>query len=89
VKPITAVVFALLLAAAACGSSDVTKDSFSSALEERTDLTKAQVRCVVDETFDSFDQDAINDLYTASDTDDVADADEQEFQKIVEGCVDS
>ena len=88
-KPITAVAFALLLALSACGSSDVSKDSFRSALDDRTDLTKAQLDCVVDDTFTTFDQDAINDLYTASDKKDVADADEQKFQKIVEGCLDN
>ena len=88
-KPITAVAFALLLAVAACGSSDVSKDSFRSALDDRTDLTKAQLDCVVDDTFSTFDQDAINDLYTASDQEDVADTDEQKFQKIVEGCLDN
>jgi hypothetical protein len=89
VKPITAVAFALLLVLTACGSSDVSEDSFRSALDDRTDLTKAQLDCVVDDTFSTFDQDAINDLYTASDQKDVADADEQKFQKIVEGCLDS
>jgi hypothetical protein len=87
VKPITAVAFALLLVLSACGSSDVSKDSFRSALDDRTDLTKAQLDCVVEDTFDTFDQDAINDLYTASDKKDVADKDEQKFQKIVEGCL--
>jgi hypothetical protein len=87
VRSITAVAFAVLLAAVACGSSDVSRDSFSSALQERTELTKAQVTCVVDKTFDAFDQDAINDLYTASDRKDVANADEKRFEKIVEGCV--
>ena len=86
-KPITAVAFALLLALSACGSSDVSKDSFRSALDDRTDLTKAQVSCVVDDTFDTFDQDAINDLYTSSDRKDLADKDEQQFEKIVKGCV--
>ena len=89
VRSIAAVVFALLLATVACGSSDVKRDTFSDALAERTDLTKAQLDCVVDDTFSTFDQDAINDLYTASDQKDVADADEQKFQKIVEGCLDN
>jgi len=89
VRSIAAVVFALLLASAACGSSDVTKETFSDALAERTDLTKAQVTCVVDETFDTFDQDAINDLYTSSDRKELADKDEQQFEKIVKGCVKS
>jgi hypothetical protein len=89
VRSISAVVFAIALAAVACGSSDVSRDSFSSALEDRTDLTKAEVNCVVDKTFDTFDQDAINDLYTAADVSDVSDADEKAFEKIVEGCVKS
>jgi hypothetical protein len=87
VRSIAAVVFGLLLAAAACGSSDVTKETFSDALSERTELTKAQVSCVVDDTFDTFDQDAINDLYTSSDRKDLGDKDEQQFEKIVEDCV--
>ena len=89
VRSIAAVVFALLLATAACGSSDVSEDTFSDALQERTELTKAQVTCVVNETFDTFDQDAINDLYTSSDRKDLADKDEQQFEKIVKGCVKS
>ena len=44
---------------------------------------------MVDDTFDTFDQDAINDLYTVLGPKDVADEDEQKFQKIVEGCVDT
>jgi hypothetical protein len=87
VRSIAAVVFALLLATAACGSSDVERETFSDALEERTDLTKAQVTCVVNETFDTFEQDAINDLYTSSERKDLADKDEQRFEKIVAGCV--
>jgi hypothetical protein len=87
VRSIAAIVFALLLATVACGSSDVKRDTFSDALAERTDLTEAQVTCVVDKTFDSFDQDAINDLYTSSDRKDLADEDELKFEKIVKGCV--
>ena len=87
VRSIAAVVFALLLATAACGSSDVKQETFSDALKDRTDLTNAQVICVVNETFDTFDQDAINDLYTSSDRKDLADKDEQQFEKIVKGCV--
>jgi len=89
VRSIAAVVFALLLATVACGSSDVERDTFSDALAERTDLTKAQVTCVVNKTYDAFDQDAINDLYTSSDRKDLADKDEQQFEKIVKGCVKS
>jgi hypothetical protein len=89
VKPIAALAVGLLLAgAAACGSSDVDADTFRSALQDRTDLTAAEARCVVDETFAVFEQDAINDLYTASDREDLADGDEQRFEEIVEGCVD-
>jgi hypothetical protein len=87
VRSIAAVVFALLLATVACGSSDVERETFSDALDERTELTKAQVTCVVNETFDTFDQDAINDLYTSSERKDLADKDEQQFEKIVAGCV--
>ena len=65
----------------------MTKETFSDGLSERTELTKAQVSCVVD-TFDTFDQDAINDLYTSSDRKDLGDKDEQQFEKIVEDCVD-
>ena len=85
VRSIAAVVFALLLATAACGSSDVKRRRSSDALKDRTDLTNAQVTCVVNETFDTFDQDTINDLYTSSDRKDLADKDEQQFEKIVEG----
>ena len=88
-RSIAAVVFALLLATVACGSSDVKKETFSEALSKRTDLTNAQVSCVVDDTFDTFDQDTINDLYTSSDRKDLADKDEQQFEKIVKGCVKS
>ncbi len=89
VRSIAAVVFALLLATVACGSSDVKQETFRDALKDRTDLTNAQVTCVVNKTFDEFDQDAINDLYTSSDRKDLADADEQQFEKIVKGCVKS
>ena len=88
-RSIAAVVFALLLATAACGSSDVKQRDVQRCARGRTDLTKAQVTCVVNETFDTFDQDAINDLYTSSDRKDLADKDEQQFEKIVKGCVKS
>jgi hypothetical protein len=88
VKWIAGVALAVfLVGTASCGSSDVKADTFKSALQDRTDLTKAEASCVVDKTYKSFDQDTINDLYTASDRKDLADSDEQKFEKIVEGCV--
>ena len=87
-KTIAAVAFALLLACAACGTSDVKADTFRNALDERTELTKTEVRCVVDKTYETFDQTEINDLYTPSDRKDLADGDETKFEKIVESCVD-
>jgi hypothetical protein len=89
VKSIAGVVFALVLVgAAACGTSDVKADTFKNALKDRTELTDAEATCVVDKTYDTFDQDVINDLYTASDREDLDNKDEQRFEKIVEGCVD-
>ena len=87
-KRTLALAVALLIAVAACGSSDVDEDAFRKGLSDRTDLTKSEVDCVVDKTFDTFDQSAINDLYTAADRKDVADSDEQQFEKIVKDCVD-
>jgi hypothetical protein len=87
VKSFAAIAFALLLACAACGTSDVKSETFRKALEERTELTKAEVGCVVDETYKTFDQDQINDLYTASDRKDLPNGDETRFEKIVQGCV--
>jgi hypothetical protein len=88
VKSIAGVAVAVLLIGAACGSSDVKADTFRSALKDRTDLTDAEARCVVDKAYDAFDQEEINKLYTASDRKDLDDQDEQRFEKIVEGCVD-
>jgi hypothetical protein len=88
VKTIAAVAFVVLLAGvAACGSSDVDADDFRSALNDRTDLKAREVDCVVDATFDQFDQETINELYTASDREDLSDAAEKRFERIVEGCV--
>ena len=84
-----ALAIALLLALAACGSSDVDAKAFKKGLDDRTDLKPTEINCVVDKTFATFDQDAINDLYTAADRKDVADKDEQQFEKIVKGCVKS
>lgn len=82
-----AAVAVALLAVAACGTSDVKADTFRKALDERTELTKAQIRCVVDKTYTTFEQPEINDLYTASDRKDLPDGDETRFEKIIEGCV--
>jgi hypothetical protein len=88
VKRIAGTALALLLCgAAACGSSDVKADTFRKALDERTDLTKAQLTCVVDKTFETFDQSTINDLYTASDKEDLAAKDQRRFEAIVKGCI--
>ena len=86
-KRIAAAAGALLLICAACGSSDVDADAFKKALKDRTDLTEAEASCVVDKTFDTFDQDTINDLYTASDRKDLDDKAETRFEAIVKGCV--
>jgi hypothetical protein len=88
VKWIAGVALAVFLfGAAACGSSDVKADTFKSALQDRTNLTKAEATCVVDKTYKTFDQNTINDLYTASDQKDLDAKDQKKFEAIVEGCV--
>jgi uncharacterized tellurite resistance protein B-like protein len=87
VRTIVAAAVALGIALAACGTSDVERDTFRSALRENTDLRDGEVDCVVRETYEALDQEAINDLYTAADREDLPDRDEQRFEAIVEDCV--
>ncbi len=61
----------LALGLAACGSDDVSKDKFTSELEDKSGLTEEQASCVADRLYEEFDQSEINDLYSA-DTEDEA-----------------
>lgn len=64
---------ALALGLAACGSDDVSKDKFTSELEDKAGLSEAQATCVTDRIYDELDQDDINEIYEA---DTIEDADE-------------
>ena len=86
-RTIVAAAVAVVLALSACGTSDVERDTFASALRDNTDLKDREVDCVVEKTYGALDQDAINDLYTAADRDDLADGDQKKFESIVKGCV--
>lgn len=68
---------ALAMGLVACGSDDVSKDKFTSELQDKANLTEAQATCVTDRIYDELDQDEINEIYEA---DTVDDADEQAFE---------
>jgi hypothetical protein len=53
----------LVLGLAACGSDDVSKETFQSDLEDEAELSEAQASCMVDYLYDELDQDQINELY--------------------------
>jgi hypothetical protein len=67
---------ALALGLVACGGGDVSKDKFTSELEDKAQLTEAQATCVTDRLYDELDQDQINDIYEA---DTLEDADSEAF----------
>jgi hypothetical protein len=55
----------LALGLAACGSGDVSKEKFTSDLQDEAGYTEAQATCVTDRLYDELEQDQINDLYEA------------------------
>ena len=71
----------LALGLAACGSDDVSKDKFTSELQDEAGLTEAQATCVTDKLYDELDQGQINDLYEA---DDQEEAGEEAFSTLTE-----
>lgn len=66
----------LALGLGACGSDDVSKDKFTSELQDKANLTEAQATCVTDRIYDELDQDQINEIYEADTPDE---ADEEAF----------
>ncbi|HEU5150532.1 MAG TPA: hypothetical protein VFU19_08550 [Iamia sp.] len=76
---------ALVLGLAACGSDDVSKDKFTSELEDKAQLTEEQATCVTDRLYDELDQSEINDLYSA---DNLEDAGEESFDVLSSATAD-
>ena len=55
----------LAIGLGACGAGDVSKEKFTSELQDKASLTEAQATCVTDRLYDELDQEQINDLYGA------------------------
>lgn len=55
----------LALGLGACGAGDVSKEKFTSDLQDEAGLTEVQATCVTDRLYDELEQDQINDLYEA------------------------
>ena len=77
----------LALGLAACGSDDVSKEKFSSELEDKSQLTGEQADCVVDRLFEEFDQSEINDLYSADTEDEAPEGGLEAITTATEECI--
>ncbi len=78
---------ALVVGLAACGEGDVSKEKFSSELQDEAGLTETQADCVVDSLFEEFDQGEINDLYSADTEDEAPEGGLEALQTATTECI--
>lgn len=78
---------ALAIGLSACGGSDVSKDKFTSELQDKASLTEDQATCVTDKIYDELDQGEINDLYEADDESELSGDAGEVFSTAVTDCV--
>lgn len=88
VVPAVVLALSLLLGAAGCSSSDVSKSKFESNLVKGTkdSVTKADAKCITDKVYAAFPQKDINKLYTADKQSDLSKSVYSKFTTIVADC---
>lgn len=77
----------VLIGIGACGGGgDISKEKFAAEIRSEAGLTDEQSTCVVDAVYSEFEQDDINDLYSANEADDMGDGVYEKFTGLIVDC---
>jgi hypothetical protein len=76
----------VLIVAGCGGGGDISRDTFSSDLRERTTVPEDVASCLTERIYDQFDQGEVNEIYRAASEDELEDDTRETLSDINEAC---